>query len=81
MSVVSCPCCSESQEVSNEHHQENKRYEQECSQCGEIFQLSVEITYQYKVYCPADKHNMQKAPIAERNFFYCTLCDFSEVRR
>ncbi|WP_346839786.1 hypothetical protein [Microbulbifer sp. SAOS-129_SWC] len=59
MSDVNCPNCREPQEINHDDgygYDEDKTHEQECHHCGETFEFTTEISYEYQVFCKDGQH-------------------------
>lgn len=84
MSDVNCPYCGESQEINHDDgygYDEDCEHEQRCVGCSRKFKFTTSICYYYEALCNGD-HKMEQSPLeGHENFYTCSRCDHTELRK
>ncbi len=84
MSDVKCPYCGHDQEINHDDgygYSEGIEHSQDCVECGMEFKFTISFYVSYEVFC-SDNHDLEQSPVAgHENFFSCSRCDYTEIRK
>ena len=83
MSDVTCPYCKTEQEINHDDgygYDEDQEYEQSCVRCDKEFTFTTHITYNHKVYCKDEPHELANSD-SHPHLWECENCEYYEVRR